>query len=106
MTRSFLIRSSIPYWVDALYAAVYTIDWLPMPILQNKSPFEILFEKMADYNFLKPFGCACFPNFVDSSSNKLKPRYIECVFLGCEPHYRGYRCLDPKTGRVYITCDV
>jgi len=61
---------------------------------------------MLDYNFLKPFGCACFPNFVASSSNKLKPRSIECVFLGYAPHYRGYRCLDPKTGRIYISRDI
>ena len=31
---------------------------------------------------------------------------VECVFLGYAPHYNDYRCLDSKTGRVYIRCDV
>jgi len=83
MTRAFLIGASMSasYWVDAVYAAVYTVNWLPTSILQNKSPFEVLFKKMPNYNFIKPLGCACFPTFVASSSNKLKPRVVECLFL-------------------------
>lgn len=43
MTRSFLIEASMPsqYWLDAAYAAVFTINRLPTPLLQNKSPYEI-----------------------------------------------------------------
>ena len=36
-------------------------------------------------------------------TNKLLPRTIECVFLGYSLQYKGYKCLDRKTGRVYIS---
>lgn len=108
MTRAFLTGASIPasYWVDGVYAAIYTINQLPTPIFHNKSPFQVLLKKLNDYNFPKPFECACFPNFVASSSNKLKLRSVKCVFLGYASNYRGYHCLDPKTGRVYTSPDV
>ena len=48
MTRAFLIGISIPasYWVDVAYAAIYSISRLPTLILQDMSPFEVLFQKM------------------------------------------------------------
>jgi len=62
MTRAFLIGASLPaiYWVDTVYAAVFTISRLPNPILHHKSLFQVLFQRMPNYKFLKPLGCACF----------------------------------------------
>jgi hypothetical protein len=34
---------------------------MPALFLQNKSPFECLFRHTPDYNFLRTFGCLCFP---------------------------------------------
>lgn len=33
---------------------------------------------------------------------KLHPRSIPYVFLGYMPSTKGYRCLDPTTGKVYV----
>ena len=76
MIRSFLIDASMPayFLLDIAYATVYTINRLRTPVLQNKTPFEVLFQRVFDYSFLKPFGCACFPNFVACYANKLQPR--------------------------------
>ncbi|CAH9077265.1 unnamed protein product [Cuscuta europaea] len=108
LARTLLQEAKLPptFWVDALYTATYIINRLPTSILRGLSSFEILFQKSPDYNFFRVFGCACFPNFVASSSNKLSPRSIMCVFLGYAPGYKGYGCLNPRTGRVYIIRDV
>nr|KAJ0193033.1 hypothetical protein LSAT_V11C800391760 [Lactuca sativa] len=37
-------------------------------------------------------------------SHKLAPRSIPCIFMGYCSRYKGYRCLDPVTSRIYITC--
>ena len=51
------------FWVEAIQTAVFVVDWLPTPTLQGQSPFEKLFQRLLDYNFLKSFGCACYQNF-------------------------------------------
>lgn len=35
-------------------------------------------------------------------TNKLDPKSLQCVFLGYNEKYKGYRCLHPPTGKVYI----
>ena len=105
MIRSFVIDASVPayFWLDAANAAVYTINRLLTPVLNQKSPFEVLFQRVPDYLFLRPFGCLCFPNFMASSANKLQPFSIQCVFLGYAAHYKGYRYLNPLSGCVYVS---
>ncbi|GJT58611.1 retrovirus-related pol polyprotein from transposon RE1, partial [Tanacetum coccineum] len=36
-------------------------------------------------------------------AHKLAPRSIPCVFIGYNPQYKGYKCLDPDSSRIYIT---
>ncbi|KAM1723463.1 hypothetical protein COP2_022337 [Malus domestica] len=55
---------------------------------------------------LKAFGYACFPHLVAYNKHKLMPKSVKCVFIGYDLHYKGYRCLDPITGRVYISRNV
>jgi len=47
VTHSFVIDASFPtsFWLDALYAAVFTISWLAAPVLHSKSPNEALLKK-------------------------------------------------------------
>ncbi len=59
-----LAESHVPktLWDEACQTSCYLINRLPTPILQNISPFQKLFNRSPDYNFLRIFGCACFPN--------------------------------------------
>ena len=52
------------------------------------------------------FGCACWPNLRPYNKRKLAFRSTQCVFLGYSPRHKGVKCLDIKTGRVYISRDV
>lgn len=105
MARTYLIDANLPaqHWVDASYTAVYTINRLPTPVLQGLSPFEKLFGKPPDYSMLRVFRCECFPHITINPPHKLAPRSIRCVFIGYAAYYKGYRCLDPLTGRVYTS---
>jgi hypothetical protein len=79
---------------------------MPTNILQNKSPFEILFKIQPDYKFLKVFGSACWPNLRPYNANKLQPRSVQCLFLGYSLLHKGYKCFHIQTGRVYFSRDV
>lgn len=83
MTCTILSNATIPskFWVDDTFYAVYIINRLSLPVLRGISPFEKLFQTPPDYNFLKVFGCECFPYVSFRTSNKLDPRSVRYVFL-------------------------
>lgn len=91
------------FWSHAFGSAVYIINRLPTKLLDNKSPYELLFSTTPNYGNFRVFGCCVYPYLRDYSSHKLAPRSASCVFLGYSTKYKGYRCLDPSTNRVYTT---
>ena len=79
---------------------------LPTPVVEKKlSSFEVLDRQKADYKFLKVFGCACFPYLQPYNKHRLAFKTSKCLFLGCSPFHKGYRCLHP-TGRIYVSKSV
>lgn len=103
--RTLLIQSALPhkYWVDAAFTAIFLINRLPTSILDGLSPFEKLYGFAPDYSMLRVFGCLCLPNLTPYTKHKLEPHSTQCIFLGYAPNYKGYRCLDPSSCRVYIS---
>ncbi|KAB2601869.1 hypothetical protein D8674_002874 [Pyrus ussuriensis x Pyrus communis] len=103
-----LAQSHLPhkFWVEAFTTAAFLINRLPLHHLGNISPYEKLFAKVPDYRFLKTFGCMCFPHLVPYNKHKLMPKSIPCVFIGYDNQYKGYRCLDVASGKVYISRNV
>jgi hypothetical protein len=66
----------------------------------------MLLKQKPDYSSLKVFGSACWPNLRSYNSRKLAFKCTQCVFIGYSAIHKGYKCLEPKTGRVYISRDV
>lgn len=102
-----LAQASLPlkYWDHAFSTAVYLINRLPTPILKNQSPYHVLYKTAPDYNFLRVFGCACYPCLRPYNKHKLEFRSCECIFLGYSNSHKGYKCFS-KDGRIYISKDV
>lgn len=102
-----LTQASLPltYWDHAFLTSVYLINRLPTSSLQFKIPHQVLFHQQPDYNFLKVFGCACFPLLRPYNAHKLDFRSHECIFLGYSPSHKGYKCLSPS-GRIFVSKDV
>jgi hypothetical protein len=102
---AFLFHShtSPRFWVDAFSIAAYIINRLPAPLLEGKSPFELLYGSPPNYENFHPFGCRVYPCLRDYMPNKFSPRSIPCIFMGYNTSYKGFRCLDPSTSRIYIT---
>lgn len=100
-----LFQSKTPfkYWVEAFYTANYVSNLLPSNSLHFKSPFELLYNQKPEYSFLRVFGAACYPCLRPYTTHKFDPRSLQCVFLGYHAQYKGYRCLYPPTGRIYIS---
>jgi histone deacetylase 1/2 len=99
-----LANASMPlkYWDEAFLTATFLINLLPSKVLNFMTPVEKLLNVKPNYDFLRVFGCACWPNLRPYNTRKLAFRSKRCVFLGYSPMHKGVKCLDISTGRCYI----
>ena len=108
VVRTLLNSASLPerFWGEAALIAVYTINRIPSPTTHNKSPFELLYGQTPDYSSLRVFGCACFVSLPPHERTKLQPRTRLCCFLGYGVSQKGFRCYDPISHRLRVSCHI
>jgi len=90
-----LASASLPikFWGEAFTTAMHIINILSSTALQNKSSYELLFQKASIYITLKTFGCGCYPLLRPYNKHKLDFKSVCCLFLGYSLHNKGYICL-------------
>ena len=96
----------LKYWDEAFLTAVFLINRLPSKVIADDTPYDRLLNNPPDYSFLRTFGCAVWPNLRPYNTKKLTFRSLRCVFIGYSNLHKGFKCLDPKTGRIYVSRDV
>jgi hypothetical protein len=113
VTRALLFHKSVPkqYWGEAVLTAAHLINRLPSPILDFKSPTEILttfFPHFKISNNLIPriFGSVAFVHIHSPNRGKLDPRAIRCIFIGYSSTQKGYKCFHPSTRKFFVSSDV
>lgn len=99
-----LTHASMPlhFWPYAFSTVVYLINRLPSRTLSLHSPFQLLYHKSPSYTHVRIFGCQCFPFLRPYNRHKLELRSASCVFLGYSSQHKGYLCLNPSSGRIYV----
>lgn len=100
-----LSQASMPtsYWSYAFTTAVYLINRMPTPVLNNTSPYAKLFQHVPNYHKLRVFGSACYPWLRPYANNKMAMRSTECVFFGYSLTQSAYLCLDRSSGRTFVS---
>jgi hypothetical protein len=103
-----LANASMPlkFWDEDFLTTTFLINLLPSKVLDFDTPTERLLNITPNYDALRTFGCACWPNLRPYNKRKLAFRSKRCVFLGYSPLHKGVKCLDVSQGRVYISHDV
>ena len=96
----------IPFWGECVLIDAYLINRLPSPLLNNRTPFELLFHKPRSYDHLRVFGCECFASTIANTRSKFDPRSRRCVVIGYPLNVKGYKVFDLHTHTAFISRDV
>lgn len=91
------------YWTYVFATATHLINRMPTPVLDMDTPFHKLFGTQPNYTKLRVFGCLCFPRLRPYTKHKLEDRSTPCVLLGYSTTQSAYLCLQPATGRIYVS---
>jgi hypothetical protein len=59
------------------------------PVLNDKSPYEMLFDTLPDLNELKVFGSLVYASTLTIHRTKLSPMGRKCIFLGYKQGVKG-----------------
>lgn len=92
VTRTLMFQAHLPkvFWSFAMGRATYIINRLPTPLLDNKSPFELLHNHSPDFSNLRVFGSPCYSTTLTAHRSKFDPRAQKVVFLGFSPSTKGF----------------
>ena len=99
MVNAMLETAGLPWewWDEAMLTACHTLNRVPMKN-KEKTPFEEWENKRLTLSYLRTWGCLAKVNVPIAKKRKLRPKTVDCVFLGYAFHSVGYRFLIIKSG--------
>ncbi|KAL2935935.1 Retrovirus-related Pol polyprotein from transposon TNT 1-94 [Bienertia sinuspersici] len=108
MARALRMQGGLPLrlWGDSVLAAVYITNRLPTSVLGNKSPYEVLYNKLPNYKCMRSFGCLVMSYNPDRNHDKFKSRGVPCIFIGYPQNKKGYKLLNLTNNTVLVSRDV
>ncbi|KAL0387483.1 UNVERIFIED_CONTAM: Retrovirus-related Pol polyprotein from transposon TNT 1-94 [Sesamum radiatum] len=108
LARALMFQSFLPskFWADSVLMATYKLNQLPTPVLVWKSPYEVLYGRVASYDHMKTFGCLCFVSNTHPHKSKFDKRAMKCIFLGYVLGQKGLKVYDLESHSVFTSRDV
>lgn len=87
-------------------ATYYLINRTPTPILNNKTPYEMLFGKSSSYVSIRVFECLCYAYNQRSKGDKFESRSQKYIFFGYPSGQNGSQLYDLETPEFFVSRDV
>ena len=108
MARALRFQSGLPlqYWGESVLTAVHIINRIPIPLLQHKSPYEVMFQTKPKYHYLRTFGCLAMASNPSRKHDKFLERGVPCIFLGYPQTQKGYKLLNLTNNTMFVSRDV
>lgn len=108
VARALKFQSNAPIhlWGDCVLTAVYIINRLPTSLLDNKTPYEVFYKELPDYESMRVFGCLAVATNPVVTHDKFAARGVTCVFVGYPPMKKGFRLINLETMKEFNSRDV
>lgn len=105
VTRALQFQSKLPthFWTDSIQHVAHLINRMPLKILNNKTPFEVLYKKSPCYDMLKCFSCLCYASTTKRDRSKLDSRAEPCVYIGNDQEKKGYKLFNLVNKMVFVS---
>ncbi|GJR05166.1 retrovirus-related pol polyprotein from transposon TNT 1-94 [Tanacetum coccineum] len=91
---------------EAVATACYTQNHFIVHLRHDKTPYELLHDKLPDLSFFHVFGALCYPTNDSESLGKLQPKADIGIFIGYEPTKKAFRIYNRRTRRIIETIHV
>ncbi|KAG7546410.1 Integrase catalytic core [Arabidopsis suecica] len=108
IARSLLFQVALPtsFWGESVLTAAYLINRTPTPILDGKTPYEILYSTSPAYDHMRVFGSLCFAKKQSARSDKFQERGRKGIFVGYPHGQKGWRIYDIESHEFFVSRDV
>ncbi|KAL2931658.1 Retrovirus-related Pol polyprotein from transposon RE1 [Bienertia sinuspersici] len=108
VARALRFQANLPisFWGECILAAVHIINRTPSTVLQNKTPYEMLFDQAPSFDELRVFGCLCFAHNQRTKGDKFASRSRRCIFVGYPQGKKGWKMYDLDTHDFFVSRDV
>lgn len=105
VARSLLFHSNLPkqFWCYVVSHVVFIINCVFSPLLENKSPYFFMHDKLPDLKILKVFGSLVYASTLHSHRTKLDLIGRECVFLCFKSGMKGSILLDLNNKETFVS---
>nr|GFC12967.1 hypothetical protein [Tanacetum cinerariifolium] len=89
--RTMLLYAQAPLflWAEAVATACYTQNRSIIRLLHEKTPYELLYNKLHALSFLHVFGALCYQTNDSENLGKLQPKADIGIFIGYAPTNLG-----------------
>nr|GEY06749.1 retrovirus-related Pol polyprotein from transposon TNT 1-94 [Tanacetum cinerariifolium] len=93
-------------WAEAVATTCYTQNRSIIRLRHNKTPYELLHDKLPDLSFLYVFGALCYPKNDSENLGKLQPKANIGIFIGYAPTKKTFQIYNRRTRRIIKTIHV
>nr|GEV15772.1 hypothetical protein [Tanacetum cinerariifolium] len=106
--RTMLIYAQAPLflWAEAVATACYTQNRSIIRLRHEKTPYELLHNKLPDLSFLYVFGALCYPTNDSENLGKLQPKADIGIFIGYAPTKKAFQIYNRRIRRIVETIHV
>ncbi|GKB62407.1 retrovirus-related pol polyprotein from transposon TNT 1-94, partial [Tanacetum coccineum] len=85
---------------QAVATTCYTQNCSIIRLRHDKTPYELLHDKLLDLSFFHVFGALCYPTNDSENLGKLQPKADIGIFIGYAPTKKAFRIYNRRTRRI------